>query len=343
MTIEASKIVDINKLTNKKKAAAVVIAMGVDRASEVYKFLRDDEIEQLTMEISSMSELSPEVMEGTLQDFHDLCLAQKFVTEGGMGYAKAVLKKAIGQSKADQLLEKVAQSMKTRAFDFLKNVDPSHLLSFIQNEHPQTIALVLSYTSTAEASQVLSSLPREIQVNVAERIANMDRTSPETVKEVEKVLETKIAAIGTVDYAEIGGTKYVAEILNSVDRGTEKYILEEMSASQPELTEEIRKRMFVFEDIATLDNQSIQRFLQDVDSKDLLIALKGSSKEVQDVFYSNMSSRMSETMKEDAKYLGGVRLSDVEQAQQKLVALIRNLEEAGEVYISRGGKDEIIV
>jgi flagellar motor switch protein FliG len=327
----------------KRKAASIIISLGVDYAPTIYKYLREDEIEQLTLEIAMTQELSPDVMEETLEEFYNLCLAQKFITEGGIDYARSVLEKAVGSASSAVLLDRVSKSLKTRAFDFLKKADPKHLMGFIQNEHPQTIALILSYVRPAQASAILAELPREIQVEVAERIATMDRTSPEIVREVEKALEKKFSSVATMDFAQIGGVKYMAELLNSVDRGTEKHILEEMGKRDPKLTEDIRQRMFVFEDIATLDPMAIQRFLRDVDTKDLLIALKGSSKDIADVFYANMSSRMSETMQEDAQYLHGVRMTDVEEAQQRLVGVVRKLEESGEIFIARGRKDEIIV
>ena len=317
--------------------------MGTDEAAQIYKYLKEDEIEQLTLEIAMLQKLSPEVAQDTLEEFYNLCLAQKFITEGGIEYAKAILDKTIGSAAASQLLERVTKSLRTRSFDFLKKADPKHLLGFIQNEHPQTIALILSYLNPAQSSSILAELPREIQVEVARRIATMDRTSPEVVKEVERTLEKKFASVMSVDFTEIGGVKHIAEVLNSVDRSTEKHIMEELSVKDPQLTEEIRRRMFVFEDIVTLDSISIQRFLSEADSKDLLIALKGSSEEVAEVFYSNMSSRMSESLKEDAQYLRGVRLSDVDEAQQRLVGVVRSLEERGEIYISRGRKDEILV
>ncbi|MCX7614253.1 MAG: flagellar motor switch protein FliG [Clostridiales bacterium] len=331
-----------SKFTPKKKAAAVILSLGVDYASQIYKYLREDEIEQLTMEIAMLQDLTAERMEEALDEFYNLCLAQKFVTEGGIEYAREVLNKAMGPQGANNLIERVTKSLKTRAFDFLRKADPKHLVSFIQNEHPQTIALILSYLSPAQSSAIISDLPRELQVDVASRIATMDRTSPEIVKDVERALEKKFSSVVPMDFAEIGGVKYMAEILNSVDRGTEKYILEEMSKHEPKLTEEIRRRMFIFEDIASLDSMAIQRFLRDVDTKDLLIALKGTSEEISNVFYANMSSRMSEMMKEDAQYLHGIRMVDVEEAQQKLVSVVRKLEESGEIFVSRGGKDEII-
>lgn len=331
------------KLDPKKKAAAIIIDMGVETAAKVYKYLRPEEIEQLTVEIASLDKLAPEEVETTLDEFYELCLAQKYITEGGIDYARNILDKVMGPIEAAKLIEKITQSLRTRVFDFIKKADPKHLLSFIQNEHPQTIALILSYVKPDQAAFILANLPREIQIDVAERISNMDRTSPEVIKEVERTLENKFSSIVNLDLAEIGGIKHMAELLNSVDRATEKYILEEMAKKDPKLSEEIRKRMFVFEDIVMLDSVSIQRFLRDVDIRDLVIALKGANEEVANTIYSNMSKRMGETIQEELQYMRGVRLRDVEEAQQRIVGIIRKLEEAGEIYISRGRKDEIIV
>ncbi len=329
-------------ITAKRKAAAVVIALGSDYASNIYKFLRDEEIEQLTIEIATIKDMSAESMESIMEEFYNLCLAQKFFSEGGIDYAKEVLNKAFGMQNANTLIEKITKTLKTRAFDFLKKAEPKHLLTFLQNEHPQTIALVLSYLRPEQASAIIAELPRENQLEVVERIATMDRTSPEVVREVEKALEKKFSSSMSVGLAEIGGVKHIAGILNEVDRGTEKFILEELGKKEPNLAEEIRKRMFIFEDISTLDDIAIQRFLREVDTKDLLIALKGTSKEVSEVFYGNMSARMAEMMHEEAQYMGAVRLADVEEAQQKMVSIVRRLEDTGEIHISRGRKDEII-
>lgn len=330
-------------LPASRKAAAVIIAMGSDYASSIYKYLREDEVERLTMEISTLKDLRSESMETIIEEFYNLCLAQKYYTEGGIDYAKEILNKAFGIQNANHLIEKITKSLETRAFDFLKKTDPKHLLTFIQSEHPQTVALILSYLKPEQASSIIAGLPRDIQLEVVERIATMDRTSPDIVKEVERALEKKLASSMSFGLAEIGGVKHIASILNEVDRGTEKFIMEELGKSEPNLAEEIRKRMFIFEDIVTLDEISIQRFLREVDTKDLLVALKGTSKEVSDVFYANMSSRMSEMMKEEAQYLRSVRLVEVEEAQQRLVNIVRKLEDLGEIYISRSRKDEIVV
>jgi flagellar motor switch protein FliG len=332
-----------DKLTGKQKAAAIIISLGADDASKIYKFLKEEEIEQLTYEISRLQHLSPQTMESTLKDFYELCLTQKVITEGGLEYARNVLEKAFGTQTATSLLERVTKTMRSKSFDFLRKADYKNLLTIIQNEHPQTIALILSYARADQASAVIAELPKEKRIEVVERIAKMDRTSPETVKHVESVLEKKFNSIISVDFTEIGGINYVADIMNNMDRGNEKYIFDELNKKDAKLSDEIRKKMFIFEDIVTLDSMSIQRFLREVDSKDLVLSIKGTNKDVSDVLYSNMSTKMAETIKSELEYTHNVRLRDVEEAQQRIVSVIRRLEEEGELVIAKGGKDDIIV
>ncbi|MDD4779330.1 MAG: flagellar motor switch protein FliG [Tissierellia bacterium] len=331
------------KLTGKQKAAAIIISLGADNSSKIYKFLKEDEIEQLTYEISRLQHLSPKTMEDTLKDFYDLCLTQKVITEGGLEYAKNVLEKAFGTQVATSLLERVTKTLRSKSFDFLRKVDYKNILAIIQNEHPQTIALILSYARADQASAVIAELPKEKRINVVERIAKMDRTSPEVIKYVEEVLEKKFNSIVSVDFTEIGGVNYVADVMNNMDRSNEKYIFDELNKKDAKLADEIRMRMFVFEDIMTLDSMSIQRFLREVDSKDLVYAIKGTNKEVSDLLFSNMSTKMSETIKSELEYTRNIRLRDVEEAQQRIVSVIRRLEEEGELIIAKGGKDDVIV
>lgn len=332
-----------DKLTDKQKAAAIIISLGADDASRIYKYLKEDEVEQLTYEISRLQHLSPQTMESTLKDFYDLCLTQKVITEGGLEYARNVLEKAFGSQTAASLLERVTKTLRSKAFEFIRQADYKNLLTIIQNEHPQTIALILSYARADQASAVIAELPKEKRIDVVERIAKMDRTSPEIVKYVEKELEKKFNSIVSVDLTEIGGINYVADIMNNMDRGNEKYIFDELNKKDAKLTDEIRKKMFIFEDIVTLDSMSIQRFLREVDSKDLVLSIKGSNKEVSDVLFSNMSTKMADTIKSELEYTHNVRLRDVEEAQQRIVSVIRRLEEEGEVIIAKSGKDDIIV
>lgn len=331
------------KLTGRQKAAAIIISLGADDASKIYKFLREDEIEQLTYEISRLQHLNPQVVEQTLKDFYELCLTQKVITEGGYEYARSVLEKAFGSQTAASLLERVTKTLRTKSFEFIRKADYKNLLTIIQNEHPQTIALILSYARADQASAVISELSKEKRIDVVERIAKMDRTSPEIVKSVEEELEKRFNSIVSVDFTEIGGVNYVADVMNNMDRGNEKYIFDELNKKDAKLADEIRMRMFVFEDIVTMDSMSIQRFLREVDSKDLVYAIKGSNKDVADMLFSNMSTKMGDTIRSELEYTHNLRLRDVEEAQQRIVSVIRRLEEEGELIIAKGGKDDIIV
>lgn len=329
--------------TGKEKAAMLLIALGPELSSEVFKQLKDDEIEQLTLEIANIRSVTPQEKDKVMEEFYQMCLAQDYIAEGGIGYAKDILEKALGTEKTMEIINRLTVSLQVRPFEFIRKTDASQVLNFIQNEHPQTIALILAYLKPSQAAEVLSSLPQEKQAVVAKRIAMMDRTSPEIIKEVERVLEKKLSSLVIEDYTATGGLESIVDILNSVDRGTEKYIMETLEIEDSELAEDIRKRMFVFEDILQLDNRSIQRFLREVDNSQLAIALKGATEEVQSAIYGNMSKRLSEMIKEDIEFMGPVRLKDVEEAQQKIVNVIRKLEDSGEIVISRGGGDEIVV
>ena len=329
--------------TGREKAAMLLISLGPERSAEIFKHLKEEEIEQLTLEIANIRAVTPEEKEKVLEEFYQICLAQEYIAEGGISYAKEILEKALGTQKALDVINKLTVSLQVRPFEFVRKADPAQLLNFIQKEHPQTIALILAYLKPQQAAAVLASLPQDKQADVARRIAMMDRTSPEIIKEVERILEKNLSSLVTEDFTAAGGVQAIVNILNTVDRGTEKYIMETLEIEDTDLAEEIRKRMFVFEDILTLDNRSIQRFLREVDNNLLAVALKGATEEVQKVIYSNMSKRLAEMIREDIEYMGPVRLKDVEEAQQKIVNIIRKLEDAGEIIISRGGGDEIIV
>lgn len=331
------------ELTGREKAAMLLISLGPEKSAQIFKHLKEEEIEQLTLEIANIRTVTPADKEKVLEEFYQICLAQEYIAEGGISYAKEILEKALGTQKALEVINRLTVSLQVRPFDFVRKADPSQLLNFIQGEHPQTIALILAYLRPNQASAVLSALPQEKQADVARRIATMDRTSPEIIKEVERVLEKKLSSLITEDYTSAGGIQAIVDILNSVDRGTEKHIIETLEIEDTDLAEEIKKRMFVFDDIVTLDSRSIQRFLREVDNNQLALALKGSSEEVQKIIFANMSKRLVEMIKEDMEFMGPVRLRDVEEAQQKIVNIIRKLEDAGEIVISRGGGDEIIV
>ena len=326
-----------------QKSAVLLITLGPEKSAQIFKHLKEDEIEQLTLEIANTSSVSPQMKEDVLAEFYEVCLAQQYIAEGGINYAKELLEKALGVEKAKEVISKLTANLQVRPFEFIRKTDPSQLLNFIQDEHPQTIALILSYLSSSQSAQIISSLPPDKQADVARRIATMDRTSPDVIKEVEGVLERKLASIVNQDYTIIGGVDAIVAILNTVDRGTERHILETLEIEDPELADEIRRKMFVFEDILSLDDRTIQRVLRDVDNSDLATALKNANEEVQNVIFNNLSKRLAAMIKEDMEFMGPVRLKDVEEAQQKIVNIVRKLEDSGEIVISRGGGDEIVV
>ena len=331
------------ELSGLQKAAVLLITLGPEKSSNIFKFLKEDEIEELTLEIANTRSITPQMKERIIDEFYQICLAQQYIAEGGIGYAKDLLEKALGEDKAREVIGKLTASLQVKPFEFVRKTDASQLLNFIQDEHPQTIALIMSYLSAAQSSMILSALPPERQADVAKRIALMDRTSPDVIKEVEKVLESKLSSLVNQDYTIIGGVDAVVDILNSVDRGTEKHIMETLEIEEPELADEIRKKMFVFEDILLLDDRAIQRVLRDVENADLAVALKGSGEEVQNAIFNNLSKRLAVMIKEDMEFMGPVRMKDVEEAQQKIVNIIRKLEDSAEIVISRGGGDEIVV
>lgn len=331
------------ELTGKQKAAILLISLGPEVSASVYKHLSEEEIEKLTLEISSVKKVENTQKESVLEQFHQIALAQDYISQGGIGYAKTVLEKALGADEATNIINRLTSSLQVRPFDFARKADAGQILNFIQNEHPQTIALILSYLASEQAGQILSELPQEMQADVAKRIALMDSTSPEIINEVEQILERKLSATVTQDYTQTGGIEAVVEVLNGVDRSTERTILDALEIQDPELAEEIKKRMFVFEDIVTLDNRGIQRIIRDVENEDLMLSLKVASEEVKEVVFKNMSKRMADTFKDEMEFMGPVRLRDVEEAQTRIVAIIRRLEEAGEIVVARGGGDDIIV
>ena len=331
------------KMSGLQKSAVLLIALGPEKSASIFKHLKEEEIEELTLEIANTRSITPQIKEGVIEEFYQICLAQQYIAEGGIGYAKELLEKALGSERAMSVIGKLTASLQVKPFEFVRKTDASQLLNFIQDEHPQTIALILSYLSPLQASMIISALPPERQADVAKRVAMMDRTSPDIIKEVEKILESKLANLVNQDYTIIGGVDAVVEILNAVDRGTEKHIMETLEIEEPELADEIRKKMFVFEDILLLDDRSIQRVLRDVDNNDLAIALKGSNENVQAAIFNNLSKRLAAMIKEDMEYMGPVRMKDVEEAQQKIVNIIRKLEDSAEIVISRGGGDEIVV
>ncbi|OMF36810.1 flagellar motor switch protein FliG [Paenibacillus sp. FSL H8-0548] len=330
-------------LSGRQKAAILLITLGPEVSAQIFKNLRDEEIEQLTLEIANVRKVDSHDRETIISEFHQICMAQEYITQGGISYAKDILEKALGEQKALEVINRLTATLQVRPFDFARKAEPTQILNFIQNENPQTIALVLSYLQSEQSSHILSSLPQEKQAEVARRIALMDSTSPEVISQVERVLEQKLSSTVTQDYTNAGGVDSIVQILNGVDRGTERTILDALEIQDPELAEEIKKRMFVFEDIVNIDNRSIQRIIRDIENTDLQLALKVASEEVREAIFRNMSKRMADTFKEEMEFMGPVRLRDVEEAQTRIVATIRRLEESGEIIIARGGGDDIIV
>jgi flagellar motor switch protein FliG len=331
-------------LPGPKKAAIVMVALGTEASSKILKNLDEHDIERLSTEIAKLDNVTPELRQAVIEEFHNLAMASQFISQGGIDYAREILESALGPRKAKEILEKVQQTIRTTGFNLLEDVDPKQLVNFIQKEHPQTIALLLAHMGPKNAGEIVSALPQELQIDVATRIATMESISPDTLDQVEEVLVSQIKSLFGGDVSEIGGVKAVAQMLNSVDRGTEKNILGNLERENPELATEIKSLMFVFEDVMLIDDRSMQRVLKEIDTKELAMALKGASEELQAKFFRNMSSRAGEMIKEDMQYMGPVRLKDVEEVQQRIVDVIRRLEEDGEIVISgRGGEEEIVV
>jgi flagellar motor switch protein FliG len=333
-----------NKLTGVQKAAILFITLGPEVSSGIIKKLSEPEIQKITYEIANITGIKAKQKEEILNEFIGINKARDFIFEGGIEYARNLLGKALGQQKAKEILDKVTEAAQQyRPFAIARKADAHQLMNVILNEHPQTIALILCYLQSEKAGQIMSALPEEIQSEVAYRIATMSNTSPMIVKEIEKVLESKLSSVVKTDMTVLGGVDTLVNILNKVDRTTEKNITEGLEKESSELVEKIKESMFVFEDIISLDNVSIQRVLRDVEVKELALALKGCSEELASAIFRNQSKRAAFSLREDMEFLGPVRLVDVEKAQQKIVGVIRMLEEAGEIVISRGGEDAIII
>lgn len=329
-------------LSGRQKAAALLIAMGTEVSAQVFKHLNEEEIETLTLEIANTRRITPEERQTVLDEFYQLALARDYISQGGIEYARDVLTKALGDDKALDVINRLTASLQVRPFEFVRKADPTQLLNYLQGEHPQTIALILSFLPSEQGAVIISSLPPELQIDIAKRIASMERTSPETIREIEKVLEKKLSTLVGQDYTAIDGLETVVQILTRVDRGTERTILESLEMQTPELAEEIKKRMFTFDDIVLLDTRAVQRVLREVDNKDLALALKVANENVKKLIFDSVSKRFAEMLEEDMEFMGPVRLRDVEEAQQKIVGIIRRLEDSNEIVYSRGG-DQVIV
>lgn len=327
-----------------RKAAILMVSLGQDVAAEVLKHLNPEEVEEIMREVASLRDVEPQACNRVVEEFYNLALARSYVEQGGLEYARRLLERSLNKEEANRVMEQIEHQVHQQPFSFVQRAETENLLTFIQDEHPQTIALILAHLPSAKASEILSGLPAAKQTEVVTRIANMEQTSPEVIKEVERGLERRLSGIVSERFAKVGGIEAVAEMLNLTDRATEKGILEALEAEDPDLVEQIRRLMFVFEDLLLVNDKGIQAVLKEVDNDELALALKTASDELKEKIFSNMSERAAQLIKEDMEYMGPVRVSDVEAAQQRIVDVVRRLEDAGEVIIAgRGGEKEMVV
>lgn len=339
-----TEIRTIEDLTGVRKAAVLLVALQQDTAAKILKGLDRDRVEEISREIAAIDAIAPEVREQVIREFYHLVMARQYVDAGGMAWARALLQKTLPPDEARRVMTVIEHQVHEQPFSFLQKTEKENLVTFLQEEHPQTIALVLSHVPPGMATDILQALPTERQIEVVSRIANMDQTSPDVIKEVERGLEKRLAGLVSERFERVGGVPAVAEILNMAGRATEKAILEGLEEDNPQLVEEIRRLMFVFEDIIRVNDKGIQCVLKEVDNNELALALKTASDELKDKIFRNMSERASQLIREEMEFMGPVRVTDVEQAQQKIVDIVRRLEDAGEVIIAgRGGEKDMIV
>lgn len=331
------------KLTGKQKAAIVLVAVGTEVASKILPHLNEAEVEELSLEIARLGSIPAEVRQQVIKEFYEICLAQNLALEGGLDHARTMLEQAFGPEKAQEILERLTHALQMLPFDSVKGVHPTQLSTFLADEHPQTIALVLAYLEPQTAAAVISNLPPELRPEVAERLATMGSTPPDVIRRVEAVLQRKLSSIASQELSAAGGVKSLVEVLQWVDRNTERAIFDYLNDTNPELAEEVRKLMFTFEDLLQLDDRAIQQVLKEVDMKELALALKGASDALKEKIFRNMSERAVNMLKEEIEFMGPVRVRQVEEAQQRIVSIVRRLEEAGEIVISRGGEEEMLI
>jgi flagellar motor switch protein FliG len=340
----AAGAAEVQGLTGIQKAAVLLISLGAERSAQIFKLFSEEEIEDLTTEISRLQNVAAETTGEVLEEFYQMALAQEYITQGGLAYASEVLERALGPRRAKEILERLRAQLQPAAFEFIKRVEPKNLLEYIRREHPQTIALILANLEPKRAAQILSELPPDLQSDVVLRVATLDKTNPEVIKQIETVLESRLSALFTQEVSVSGGVKSVAEIMNRLDRNTERALLGALQEHDMELAENIRRLMFTFEDLVHVDDRGIQRILKEIDQRDLALALKASSPDVAAKLFKNMSERAGALLKEEIGYLGPVRLRDVEESQRRIVEAVRRLEESGEIVVQgRGGQDDVLV
>ncbi len=330
------------KISAVKKCALVLIALGVQNAAQLLKHLKDDEVEKLSIEIAKLQNISADVLSSVIEEYYQLMMANNYIVQGGLDYARKMLESAWGMKKAEEISKKVEAATEVSAFYLLQTVDDKQLLNFLQNEHPQTAALILANLKPGQAAAILSELPEENQYEIAYRLATMEKTSPELIQDIEDVLREQMGTVFGGGLSKTGGAEAVAEILNSSSRSAEKNILTHLRERDANLANEITDYMFLFEDILNLNDVAIQRILKEIDNKVLTMALKATSDELKEKFFKNMSDRAAEMLKEELQFLGPVRVKDVEAAQKQILEVVRQLEEAGEIFLSRGEEEEIL-
>jgi flagellar motor switch protein FliG len=335
---------DSGALSGTQKAAILLISLGAELSAKIFKAMNEDEIEELTTEISRMPNVAANTTGEVLDEFHQMVLAQEYIAQGGVSYASEILERALGPKRAREILERLKGQIQPAAFEVVKRVDPKNLLDFIRREHPQTIALILANMDPKQAAQILSELSADLQSDVVLRIATMDKTNPDVIKQIEMILENRLSSLFTQEVSISGGVKSVAEIMNRLDRSTERVLLGTLQEQDGELAESVRRLMFTFEDIIHVDDRGVQRILKEIDQRDLALSLKAAGPEVGNKIFKNMSERAASLLKEEIGYLGPVRLRDVEESQRRIVEVVRRLEESGEIIVQgRGGQDDIVV
>ncbi len=329
-----------DKLTGIQKTSILLIALGREGAADIFRHLKDGDVERLAVEISKMNDVPAQVMEAVLEEFHQMIVAQEYISRGGIDFAKSALEQAMGANKAHSIVNKVEGALHVDGFSLLKNADPTQLINFIQNEHPQTIAMILANLDPDQTASIIAELAPDVQADVAYRIATMGRISPDLVKDIEKLLEDKVDTVFGKDINVAGGAKAVADILNNANRATEKVILEDINERNPELSSEIKNLMFTFDDLERIDDRTMQRILREVDGRVLSLSLKIASEELKEKIFSNLSDRAATYLRQELEFMGPVRLKEVEDSQTQIVDIVRSLEEDGELYIPLKNNEE---
>ncbi|MCP4837530.1 MAG: flagellar motor switch protein FliG [Phycisphaera sp.] len=334
----------VDELDGVARSAVLLLLVEPDAAGAILRELPTEAVEEVTRALASLGDVPRNLGEGIINEFYGLAMAQGWAREGGLDYAKRLIKDSLDGGVADRMIAQIQTQVQRTPFAFLQKAETDNLLTFIQDEHPQTIALIVSHLPHHKASEVLGGLPEERQIEVVRRVANMEQTNPEVIREVEMGLEARLSSMIMHSSEKVGGVNTVAEILNLCDRNTEKSIMEGVESEDPDLVEEIRRLMFVFEDIRMLDDKAIQRLMKDIDNGEVSLALKMASEELKEKFLSNVSTRGAEVIREDMEFMGPVRVSDVEAAQQRIVDIVRRLEDAGDIVITgRGGGGDVVV